>query len=49
MRNGGWFDQTDFATDAAIVRVQYQGETKALYQWSAEKNVYKPLKMFNNQ
>ncbi|QBO37142.1 tRNA pseudouridine(55) synthase TruB [Periweissella cryptocerci] len=49
MKNGGWFDKADFDSDAAIVRVQYHDDTKALYQWSEEKQVYKPLKMFSNQ
>lgn len=49
MKNGGWFDREDFGTDADIVRVQFENDTKALYQWSTEKHVYKPLKMFSNQ
>ncbi|WP_125579848.1 tRNA pseudouridine(55) synthase TruB [Levilactobacillus cerevisiae] len=38
-------DELDGAS-APEIALTYQGTTKCLYQWSAEKHQYKPLKMF---
>lgn len=38
-------DELDGATEPEVA-LTYQGETKCLYQWSDEKQQYKPLKMF---
>jgi len=38
-------DEVDGAT-APEIALTYQGATKCLYQWSEEKQQYKPLKMF---
>lgn len=49
MKNGGWFNQHELLINNEIIRMSYQNETKALYHWDSNKNVYKPLKMFSNQ
>lgn len=47
VRNGVFLTpaELDGAT-APEIALTYQGATKCLYQWSAEKKQYKPLKMF---
>lgn len=49
LKNGGWFTKNELNIDADVIRMRYQNETKALYQWDDQKKVYKPLKMFSNQ
>lgn len=49
MKNGAWFGRGELDTQAPIVRMRYQDDTKALYHWDDEKYLYRPLKIFNNQ
>ncbi|MBZ2201876.1 MAG: tRNA pseudouridine(55) synthase TruB [Lentilactobacillus hilgardii] len=44
--NGGFLDQSILPDREPIVRLVYQGETKALYQFDEPKKVYRPFKMF---
>ncbi|CAH0415735.1 tRNA pseudouridine synthase B [Periweissella fabaria] len=49
MKNGAWFGRGELDTQATVVRMRYQDDTKALYHWDTEKHLYRPLKIFNNQ
>ncbi len=44
--NGGFLDQELSPSRAPIVRLDYQQQTKALYQLDDQKQVYRPFKMF---
>lgn len=47
VKNGVWLSRAEVADhEEPVVALTYQGATKCLYQWSDEKQVYKPLKMF---
>lgn len=46
VKNGVFLDTTEITIKAAIVALRYHQETKCLYQWSEEKQAYRPLKMF---
>ncbi|MDT6980474.1 tRNA pseudouridine(55) synthase TruB [Levilactobacillus zymae] len=49
VKNGVFLSPAEIETDPSIVptvALTYQGATKCLYQWSATKQQYKPLKMF---
>ena len=49
VKNGVFLSPAELSVDpntVATVALSYQGETKCLYQWSTEKQQYKPLKMF---
>ncbi|HIW72217.1 MAG TPA: tRNA pseudouridine(55) synthase TruB [Candidatus Levilactobacillus faecigallinarum] len=47
VKNGVFLTVEELAgSTAPEVALTYAGETKCLYQWSAEKQAYKPLKMF---
>lgn len=49
MKNGAWFSEDELGINVPIVRMRYQDDTKALYQWDADKKLYRPLKIFNNR
>lgn len=49
MKNGAWFRRSELGVNDLVLRMRYQDDTKALYQWDTEKHLYRPLKIFNNQ
>ncbi len=46
--NGGFFDPRELATSEKLIQLQYQGQTRALYQLDNRYNKYRPFKMFLN-
>lgn len=50
MKNGAWFKSTELNDqNAKIIKMKYKDKTKALYHLDEDKNLYRPLKIFNNQ
>jgi len=46
VQNGVFLTINELNDSKTTLALTYQGETKCLYQWSDEKQAYKPLKMF---
>ncbi|MFD1125940.1 tRNA pseudouridine(55) synthase TruB [Lentilactobacillus raoultii] len=44
--NGGFLDRGLNSSTVPIIRLDYQGKTKALYKFDSQKQLYRPFKMF---
>ncbi|GAY73110.1 tRNA pseudouridine synthase B [Lentilactobacillus kosonis] len=46
--NGVFLDIDELQSTENVVKLKYDGEVKALYQFDEQKNQYRPYKMFLN-